>query len=389
MDVVLVVLRDVVVHDKRKVVYLESACGDIGCNKQCGLAALELVQGLLPLGLREVSCEVVGIVAVVPEPCAELLGHVPAVGEHECRLRILGSQKLQQEHELLGLCHMVELLCDALDRDLVRFQIDLGGLVHELPCELSDPHLKRCGEQQRLPDVLAGQVAEHLLDIGIESHVEHPVSLVDDERVYALGIELAVLHELEEASGCADVDVATHLEELPLVFVAHSAVEDADVEALDLGAEEHGVLRYLLCQFPGGSDYQARGADSLLLVPEVFLKECDDVDSGLPASRLGLDHYVRAFDADRQDLLLHRHACFETSSFRAFKHLLMQIQFTEQHNSVFPIPNRSTSGSRGVWSLWPGLCSRPPPSARSGWPPCCNLCRACAAGRMRRPHPCR
>jgi len=37
------------------------------------------------------------------------------------------------------------------------------------------------------------------------------------------------------------------------VLVAHSAVEDSDVEALDLGTEDRGVLEYLLGQLARGS----------------------------------------------------------------------------------------------------------------------------------------
>ena len=95
-----------------------------------------------------------------------------------------------------------------------------------------------------------------------------------------------MLHELQEPSGGSDVYVAAHLEELSLVFVAYAAVEYSDMETLDLGAEDHGILGYLLCKFPCGCDYQTRGILSLFPVSEVFFQKSDDVDSGLSASRL-------------------------------------------------------------------------------------------------------
>ena len=185
MDVVLVVFGNVVVHHKRKIIYLKSAGGDIGCYQKCGLALLEFIKGLLPLGLRKIACEVIGIVAVVPEPCAQLFGHMPAVGEQKSGLGLLVGKQLQQEHELLRLGNMVQLLRDALHRYLVRLKIDLRRIVHEVPCKLPDAHFKRSREQQGLPVVPVWQVAEHLLYIGIESHVEHPVRLVYDECVDA------------------------------------------------------------------------------------------------------------------------------------------------------------------------------------------------------------
>ena len=286
MDVVLIILRNVVVDHQRKVIDLKSAGCHISGHQEAGLALLELVQGLLPLGLREVSGEVVRVIAVVPEPCAELLRHVPAVREKQGGLRGVCGKKLQEQHELLGLRHMVKLLGYALDSYLVRLKVDLGRVVHELPCEVADAHLKRGGEKQGLPCALVRQKAEHLLDIGIEAHVEHAVGLVNDKGVDALCIQLLVLHELKEAARSSDIDVTSHLKQLSLVLIAHSAIEDPDVESLHLGAQDHGIVRYLLRKLPGGSDYETGGVDPLLLVPEVFLQKCDDVDCGLAASGL-------------------------------------------------------------------------------------------------------
>ena len=65
-----------------------------------------------------------------------------------------------------------------------------------------------------------------------------------------------MLHELQKPSGSSHVDVASHLKELSLMLVAYASVEYADMESLDLGAEDHGILGYLLRKFPCGCDYQ-------------------------------------------------------------------------------------------------------------------------------------
>ena len=117
-----------------------------------------------------------------------------------------------------------------------------------------------------------------------------------------------MLHEFQKTSGGAHVDVASHLEELSLVLVAYSAVEDADVEALNLGAEDHGIVGDLLGKFTCGSDYQAGRSDSLLLVAQIFLQKRYDVHGCLAASCLGLNHDIGPFDGDGKNLLLDRHA---------------------------------------------------------------------------------
>ena len=107
MDIVLIVLWDIVIHYKRKVVYLKTACGDICCNKDACLSFLELIKGPLPLILGKITRKIVSVVAVVSEPCTELFCHVLAVCEHQCKLGLILSKKLQKKLELLGLCHVV------------------------------------------------------------------------------------------------------------------------------------------------------------------------------------------------------------------------------------------------------------------------------------------
>ena len=92
VHIVLIVLWDVVVDHQRKIIDLKAAGCDIGSYQNGGLAVLELVQGLLSLGLGKVSGKVIGVVSVVSEPCAQLLGHVAAVGEHQGRFGLLGCQ---------------------------------------------------------------------------------------------------------------------------------------------------------------------------------------------------------------------------------------------------------------------------------------------------------
>ena len=58
------------------------------------------------------------------------------------------------------------------------------------------------------------------------------------------------------------------------------------VEALDLGAQQRGVLEDLLGKLACGRDDQARGVAALLAASEVLLEEGYDVDGGLSASRL-------------------------------------------------------------------------------------------------------
>ena len=101
-------------------------------------------------------------------------------------------------------------------------------------------------EEHRL--AVGGRHREELLDVGQEAEVEHLVGLVEDDGLHVRQVEVALLGEVDEATGRADDDLDAVAQRLDLRLVGAAAVdgEDADAAALagalEVGGDLHGEL---------------------------------------------------------------------------------------------------------------------------------------------------
>ena len=93
--------------------------------------------------------------------------------------------------------------------------------------ELAGGTLEGCGEEQGLAALRDHR--DDPVDGRLEAHVEHPVGLVEDERLDVLESQRTALDQVLEAPGCGDEDVRLRrLADLRLH--ADAAVDDFDLE---------------------------------------------------------------------------------------------------------------------------------------------------------------
>ena len=99
----------------------------------------------------------------------------------------------------------------------------VGGLARMSACLLGEGGR----EHQRLASLL-----RHVLllddpaDLRLEAHVEHAVGLVEDEPAAVLQRDARTLHEVDEAAGRGDEQLAAALEVAELVADVGAAVDD-------------------------------------------------------------------------------------------------------------------------------------------------------------------
>mmetsp|Transcript_66725 Transcript_66725/g.201419 ORF Transcript_66725/g.201419 Transcript_66725/m.201419 type:complete len:301 (+) Transcript_66725:564-1466(+) len=103
---------------------------------------------------------------------------------------------------------------------------DLNRIPHELCSESPHRGRPRGREHHSLP--LLRQLPDHLPDLRLESHVEHPVGLVKDKEIHTLHADHTALEEVVEAAGRADGDLATLSHGLQLGHSICAAVYRAD-----------------------------------------------------------------------------------------------------------------------------------------------------------------
>ena len=97
---------------------------------------------------------------------------------------------------------------------------------------------------------LGGSLAQMLLDLGDEAHVEHAVGFVDDEDFDARHQDAAALELVEQAAGRRDQHVDATVELLVLVVEAHAADDQRDRELVVLAVFLE-VLVHLRGEFAG------------------------------------------------------------------------------------------------------------------------------------------
>ncbi len=82
---------------------MKAARGDVGGNEEVCLPLLQVIDDLESLLLREITNDILRLVAVFPKPIGKLFAHGLGIGEDKRRLRILFTQNPEQERHLLVL----------------------------------------------------------------------------------------------------------------------------------------------------------------------------------------------------------------------------------------------------------------------------------------------
>ena len=159
---------------------VDAAGGDVGRDQHVDLAVAEGAQGLLAGSLAEVAVQRSGGEAAVGEVAGHPVGLALGAHEDDRQATAAGLQHAGHHLDLVELVGAVDDLLDVrLGAGLVAGVVgaDVGGLLHEPPCQRHDRSGHRGGEQHRL--TVAGDRLEQLLDVLEEAEVEHLVGLVE------------------------------------------------------------------------------------------------------------------------------------------------------------------------------------------------------------------
>ena len=233
MDIILIIFRNIVVHHKSEIVYLQASCRHIRGHKEVDFTFLHPFQGLKPLGLGHISHKIFRLISIHVETLGYLNGHILGIGEYETGLGIYLLQNGEKHSELLFLSHMVELLCNVLDSDLLRLDLNLLRIIHVVPCQI--PYLcgEGCRKEHGLPSALVSHHAEHIPDVWIEAHVEHSVSFIKDHDIKLSEIDLSGVSEVQETAWCPYIEIQSLLQLCVLSFISYSAIEASHSVAID------------------------------------------------------------------------------------------------------------------------------------------------------------
>ena len=223
VDIVFRVDRHVEIEDVAHRRNIETASGHVGSDEQRDLVVLELLQRRHARALVHVAMKGADRVAMALQRTEHRLDVPLAVAEHDGVLEVF--RFVDQLAQRLALVEILAAGCDHLLGDRIRGRrgaghLDPGRIVQEGIDQTLD--LRRHGgrEQERL--MFLQEAGEDKIDVVDEPHVEHLVSLVEDDGAHVSQIEFRVPDEVDEPPRCRHQDM-------------HAVVElgflDADVEA--------------------------------------------------------------------------------------------------------------------------------------------------------------
>ena len=236
--------------------HVDASGRDIRRHQHSILSRLEARQRLGALGLGAVAVDPLGVDSVAVEKLGQTVRPVLGTGEHQRVVDEALPEEFHQQRSPLarrngvrGVNHPLGRRCFDLKRNLRRLTEDLLG-------QLLDRARHRGAEEERL--FRLGDVAEYAPDVGQEPHVQHPVSLVEDQILQARKSGISVLEVVEQPARGGDDDFGSTPERCDLRAHRHATVYGCRLETGIL-SQPVQVIPDLERELPGGSQDQRTG----------------------------------------------------------------------------------------------------------------------------------
>ena len=314
---------NIVVDDVGNLLDIDSPGYDVSCYQDIEPAISKSLHRPVAGTLGHVSLDGDGFQAAVLELQRQPVGPVLGAGKDDRGEEGRIFEQVLEKVQLPLLLNGVESVLDGLGRFRVS---ELGdqGVYEDLLGKLSEIPGHCCCKEQVL--TFFRQLGYDSPDVRQEAHVEHVVSLIEDEGVDFLGLHLATLEQVKDAAGTADHDLGSFSEGLDLGAVGDTSV---DGNRPDPGSARKGpdLLVDLDGQLTGGSEDEGARAGSRVF--QQALKQREPEGGRLPGSCLGKPKYVAAL-YDRGDGFNLDWTGFVVSGFtECFIESWIEVKYTE------------------------------------------------------------
>lgn len=159
---------------------------------------------------------------------------------------------------LLRLCNNLDNLRDAVvSREIEGTNVDLDEVSQEIGSHGSDLLGPGGGPHERLS--VRANLTDNLSDLGLETHVQHAISLVENQVSNTAEVGLAALDHIDQTSGGGNADLDTLSKVADLRATGNTTVDTGVSDAR--GATKLGdLLLNLNSQLTGGSQDQDNGS---------------------------------------------------------------------------------------------------------------------------------
>ena len=117
--------------------------------------------------------------------------------------------------------HKQHSLLDAFHGRGLGLNGNADGFAHHGACQGLHLGVHGGGEKERL--AFGRQLGADAFDVGDESHVEHAINFIEHEHLHVLQLNVALVHQVQQAAGSGHQHVHTAMHGLHLAILIHSA----------------------------------------------------------------------------------------------------------------------------------------------------------------------
>src|SRR5437667_6331671 len=205
---------------------------------ESGEGGLSLALAAVPVDPRDVEARSADLTGHAVR--ASLRAHEDEDGHH-----VLPAEETDEERRLEVLWDRIDLMANRRRGPVRRGHGDADGIAHDRPRERLDLRSHRRGEEEGLS--LPWEGVDDPPDIREETHVEHPIRLVEDKDLEPTEVDVAAGHMIEETAWRRDDDVDARTQGVFLRGHSDAAIDRVAVDSgalrkpaegdLDLGRE--------------------------------------------------------------------------------------------------------------------------------------------------------
>lgn len=260
MNVIVNIGRKIVVDDVGDIRNIETTGGNSSCNHDGESSGTEHLQGTLTLALSAVSMNGRRLEILVDKEIAQGIRHAFSLDEDEGKVALVGVENIEKNRALVGVLDVLDLLCDVLGSGTDT----TNRKENVIPQEIAGQHLDIPGEgggkHERLSVLGLGHVLalNDTANLRLETHVQHAVSLIEDEVLDVAERDAATLDEIDKTTRGSDEEIATTLNEAELRSDIGTTVDDTGLDPRSVG-ELASLLVDLRNQLTGGGQDESSG----------------------------------------------------------------------------------------------------------------------------------
>lgn len=319
VDVIVDISGKVVVDDVGDVGDIKTTSSNSSSHQDGAASVAEELESAFTLTLSPVSVDGGGGEALVDEEVGQRVGHALGLDEDESQTTSVGVEDIEENRALVNVLDEFDLLGDVL-RGRTNATNGQENVVLE---EISGEHLDVAREGGREHESLSFSDVGHVLalnntaDLGLETHVQHAIGLVEHKILNVAQGDAASLYEIHKSSGGGNKKVASALNLAKLRANIGTTVHHARADPRPVG-KLSGLLVDLRNKLSsGGKDERGGvglalttklsssvGGDSRRTVDEGLRQDGEKETASLARTSLGTSHEITTTHDDGDGVFL-------------------------------------------------------------------------------------